>query len=95
MQAKLNGLITNILVRPKKRDGVVQKDQQGQPIMERKLMVLDLEDEQAENPYKINFDKDQEETVQSLLRQQVDAIISVHQFNKFTFFRLVAFEGLA
>ena len=95
MKAQINGLITSMMVRDKKRDGVIQKDSQGKPIKERKVMILDLEDDQAEAPYKINFDADQEDTIRSLLRDQVKAVLTVHQFNKFTFFRLVSFEGLS
>lgn len=94
MIAQIKGMVTGVLVREKKRDGVVQKDSQGRTIMERKLMILDLEDPQAESPYKVNFDADQESTVQDLLRQEVTADLTVHQFNKYTYFRLSRFVGL-
>lgn len=94
MNAQLFGLVTGVLVREKKRDGVIQKDQQGRTIMERKVMILDLEDTNAESPYKINFDAEQEDTVQSLLRQQVTVNLTVHQFNKYQYFRLASFQGL-
>lgn len=89
MIAQIQGIITGVKIGEKRWNGEIQKDKHGNPMIERKLIVIDTVDEQSFEPIKINFDEEQEEIVKSLVKQEVVLNLSVGRMNKYTFFVLL------
>lgn len=93
MIAQIRGIITGVKVGEKRWNNEVQKDRHGNPVMDRKLIIIDTDDENMVEPIKVNFDADQEDIVRSLVKQEVVANLSVGRMNKYTFFRLLEFKA--